>query len=285
MNIKLITTEKALSPTQITLADYCLNPYRGCEFGCLYCYSNENKNIKGKTDVRELGVKINIEEVLKRQLRFIRPKRVLLGSTTECFQRAELKYRLMEKILKTLNSYGIPFTILTKSHLITQYLGLISQNKQNKIYFTLNCEPVNSLELNSSNQIERLEAIKEIQQHNVNLRIHVGPFIPYLSTIGGIAGIIPSGAKELDIEFYHHKMGNFEKMIKVIGAKFGSELKERISLVYENESNYLSFSDGLKNELRDFKKIFKNISLFYIVPDFNTFYNKNITYENELEID
>jgi len=283
MNIKLITTEKALSPTQITLADYCINPYRGCEFGCLYCYSMENKNIKTLKNLQEVGAKINIDEVLRRQLKFLNPKRVLLGSTTECFQYAELKYRLTEGVLKTLNEFGIPYTILTKSHLIKEYLGLIAQNRQNKIYFTLNCEPIKLLELKSPAQAEQLEAIKQIQKMDIDLRIHIGPFVPYLSTLGELESIIPAGIKELDIEFYHHKMGNLEKILKLIERRFGNDFAAKISSVYENENTYSSFSRKLKNDLLDFKKKFKGISLFYIIPDFNKFYDKNIDYTCKLE--
>ncbi|MDD4183322.1 MAG: hypothetical protein PHT53_05840 [Candidatus Omnitrophica bacterium] len=283
MDIKLINTQKALSPTQITLADFCINPYRGCEFSCLYCYSQENKNIKNRKNLQEIGVKINIEEVLRRQLKFINPKRVLLGSITECFQYAELKYRLSEKVLKTLNEFGIPYTILTKSHLIKEYLGLIAKNKQNKIYFTINCEPIKFLELKSSTLAQQIKTINEIRKVNIDLRIHVGPFVPYLSTLDELKKIIPPGTKELDIEFYHHKMGNFEKILTAIENNFGQELKAKISSVYENKNNYLKFSNKLKNDLINFKQNFNDISLFYIVPDFDVFYNKNIDYERKLE--
>ena len=72
MQIKLIQTQKALSPTQIKLADYVINPYRGCEFGCLYCYANENKNIREGSG-RILSVKINYPEILEKELRLKKP--------------------------------------------------------------------------------------------------------------------------------------------------------------------------------------------------------------------
>lgn len=282
MEIKLIKTQKAISPTQITLADYCINPYRGCEFGCLYCYSRENKNIKNAKNFPAIGVKINIEEVLRQQLKFLNPKRVLLGSTTECFQYAELKYRLSERVLKTLNEFNIPYTILTKSHLIKDYLELIAENKQNKIYFTLNCEQIKLLELKSPTQAQQLEAIEQIQKMNIDLRIHAGPFIPYFSTLEGLAKIIPPGIKELDIEFYHHKMGNFGQILKIIETNFGPEIKNKVASVYENENSYLEFTRKLKNDLTAFKNNFKNISLFYIIPDFDMFYSKRMDYQNKL---
>lgn len=280
MNIKVVTTQKALSLTQITLADYCINPYRGCEFGCTYCYSLENKNVK---NLQKLCVKENIDDVLRRQLRFIQPKRVLLGSTTECFQYAELKYRITEKILKTLNEFKIPYTILTKSHLIREYLGIISQNPLNKIYFTVNCEAIKLFEPKSSKLPERLETIRKIQEMGIQLRIHVGPFIPYLSNLAELSKIVPKETKELDIEFYHHKMGNFKKILKIAKNIFGQELASKISLVYENEGSYRAFTHSLKNELIDFKSKFPGISLFYIIPDYNMFYNSNINYEREIK--
>ncbi|MFA5007864.1 MAG: radical SAM protein [Candidatus Omnitrophota bacterium] len=283
MNIKLINTQKALSPTQITLADYCINPYRGCEFGCLYCYSLENKNIKNAGSFGGIGVKVNIEEVLRRELKYTNPKRVLLGSTTECFQYAELKYRLSEKVLNTLNEFNIPYTILTKSHLIKEYLSLIAKNKQNKIYFTLNCEQVKLLERKSPTQAQQLEAIKQIIKNNIALRIHIGPFIPYISILKGLLEIIPSGVKEVDIELYHHKMGNFEEILKIMQNNLGMELKNKLSSVYETEASYLAFAKSLKADITALGGNFKDISFFYIIPDFNMFYNKGINYHDKLE--
>lgn len=282
MKIKLINTQKALSPTQITLADYCINPYRGCEFGCLYCYSMENKNVKNINPFREIGVKINIEEVLRRQLRFINPKRVLLGSTTECFQYAETKYRLSEKILKTLNEFEIPYTILTKSHLIKEYLPLIAKNAQNKIYFTLNCAPISLLEKKTPSQKQRLEAIVQILERNIDLRIHAGPFIPYACGLQDLLEILPSGIRKVDIEFYHHRMGNYEEILKIIEKNLGKETKNKISSVYATEAAYLKFAQQLKNDLIASKNSYPDISFFYIVPDFNMFYNKKIDYRNEV---
>jgi len=85
MKIDLIHTERVLSHTQIKIADYVINPYRGCSVGCLYCYGRENKNIKKNDLLNSLGVKNNLVSVLERELTYKRPKRVLLGSITECF--------------------------------------------------------------------------------------------------------------------------------------------------------------------------------------------------------
>jgi DNA repair photolyase len=282
MEIKIIYTQKVLSKTQINLADYVINPYRGCEFGCIYCYSQENKNLKDKNFSQFLGIKINAHRVLEKELNFIKPKRVLLGSVTECFLYQELKYKITQKILSLLNERNIPYTILTKSSLIKNYLSLIEKNKNNKIFFTLNFSSdcfIKLFEKNSPLLKERLSAIKEIIKRKINLRIHIGPFIPYLSSLEEIFKIIPSKVKEIDIEIYHHKMGNFPKLIEVIENNLGKNLSKKIKWVYQQEKNYYSFVEDLKKEI---KKINKRFKIFFIVPSYNNFYNSSLNYEEPL---
>lgn len=281
--VKLIETQRVLSPTQITLADYAINPYRGCNFGCLYCYTQENKNIKS-SKLMNVGVKINSDVILKKELKYKNPKRVLLGSTTECFQSVELKYKVSEKILRLLNSRNIPYTILTKSNLIKNCLNLISENKENKIYFTLNfaCDKIiKVLEPNSPKLAERLETINQIINKEINLRIHIGPFIPLISSLEEIFNIIPTGVKEVDIELYHNKQGNFKRILTLAEKLLGSKKKEELEKIYASRESYLSFAKKLKNKIKNLE-CFNKLKIFYIVPNFDEFYNSGINYEKTL---
>jgi DNA repair photolyase len=280
MEIELIQTQKVLSPTQIKLAPYAINPYRGCDFGCLYCYSRENKNIKKIESSNYLGIKINAPSILEKELRYKTPERILLGSTTECFQYQELKYRITRKILKLLNNHNIAYTILTKSHLVTSYLPLICKNQHNKIYFTLNMsrdDLIKLFEEKSPNLDSRIKAIKTIIEKKVPLRIHIGPFIPYLSSLEEILALLPKGVSEINVELYHQKMGNFKEILDRIEKKFGKNLRDKIKSIYTSEKNYVRFANQLREEINRTKDRY-NIKLFYIVPDFNTFYRSNIDY-------
>jgi len=284
MNVKLINTQKTLSPTNITLAGYVINPYRGCEFGCLYCYCRQNKNVKKEDFSNFLGVKINAPCQLKKELQFKRPKRVLLGSVTECFQYQEPKYKISEEILKILNSENIPYTILTKSHLIKNYLALIAKNKKNKIYFTLNLSRDNmikALEPRSGALKERLKTIDEIIRAGINLRIHIGPFIPFISNLKEIFTLIPLKAKEADIELYHNKQGNFKAILSAVESLSGKEISKQLENIYSSKENYLSFAEATKEEAKKLKKQY-NLKIFYIIPDFDEYYNSLIDYENTL---
>ncbi|MFH1771919.1 MAG: radical SAM protein [Candidatus Omnitrophota bacterium] len=285
MEIKLIQTQKVLCPTQISIADYVINPYRGCGFKCLYCYSRENKNIKNGYDRGRLGVKENSPQILQRELRYTRPKRVLLGSVTECFQEAELKYKVTEKVLNILNEYSIPYTILTKSHYITRCLSLISKNKKNKIYFTLSPFPGDTLRLfekKSPAVLERIKAIEDILRAGIDLRLHLGPFIPFVSDLDYSFGLIPKKAKEIEIELYHNTMGNFNKILSIVRKNLRCECAGNLESVYSSRESYLKYSENLKGHA--LKKVKgKDIKLFYIVPDFNDYYSSRIDYGAEIK--
>ena len=285
MKIKSIHTQKVLSATNISLADYAINPYRGCEFGCLYCYSQENKNIKNSDFSSVLGIKENAAAILEKELRFRSPKRILLGSTTECFQHQELRYCLTGKILEVLNQHKIPYTILTKSHLITNYLAIIAQNKENKIYFTLNCSSdtiIRLLEKKSPSLKQRLEAIQTIIDANIDLRIHAGPFIPYLSNLAEIIGVLPKKIKEMDVELYHNNMGRFNKFLEDVEKHMGSDLKEKIEKIYQDKTTYDEFATNLKKTIKQTQRSHPNIKFFYIVPDFDQYYSSTIDYEKAI---
>jgi DNA repair photolyase len=164
-------------------------------------------------------------------------------------------------------------------------LPIIAQNKENKIYFTFNCasgDTLGLLEKKSPDIKQRLETLEAILEKNISLRVHIGPFIPHLSSLEEILEKLPKGVKEIDVELYHHKMGNFTGILKAVEKNIGKELAEGIASIYEMEENYLKFAEGLKQEVMKWKEKFSNAKFFYIVPDFNKFYSPQINYDKVL---
>ena len=282
MEIRTIKTQRVLSPTQITLADYAINPYRGCEFGCIYCYALQNKNIRNNEEI--LGIKINAASVLEKELCYKLPKRVLLGSATECFQYKEMEYKITEKIIQLLNSRNIPYTILTKSHLIAEYLPIIAKNKRNKIYFTLNLHSnklIKMFEKKTPAIEERIRVIKTITAHKIPLRVHIGPFIPYISSLEKIISLLPESIKEINVELYHHTMGNFTQVLNIIERNFGEDMRNKVNSVYKSRNNYLRFAETLEDRISKAQSKHR-IKLFLIMPDFDDYYNEKINYGDNI---
>jgi len=142
MIIKEIKTGRALSPTGIGLADYVINPYTGCQYGCAYCYSRSNKNIARISEKwgTFVYVKTNLPELLEKEIQSHSSpiNKVLIGSTTDPLQPAENKYKTTKAVLEILSSHNIPLIILTKSLMIKDYLYLFKYSAHNIIYLTYN---------------------------------------------------------------------------------------------------------------------------------------------------
>jgi DNA repair photolyase len=281
MDIEVIQTKNALSPTQMSLAPFAINPYRGCEFGCSYCYGRLTKNMK--YNQHTLGIKTNLPQILEKELQYKQVDKVLLGSSCECFTYRELQSGLTEQILTILNDHNVSYTILTKAPLIQRYLHLITHSRNNKIFFTFNFsqEKIKRLLENASPSLtSRLRALKNIQRAGIARRLHIGPYIPYFSHIQEIFSLVKGLIEEVDVELYHKKMGNFPEVLRRL-RHYDPRGAAKLEEVYRNKENYYNFSQNLKRSLISLNRDYK-FKLYFIVPEFGRFYDSTINYEDTL---
>lgn len=277
--IRLISTKCVLSPTQIRLGDYVINPYRGCSFGCYYCYCQYNKNIESLKN-QEIGAKINSSSVLEKQLAYLHPQKVLIGSSTEVFQEAEKKFKITENILKILNKHNISYTILTRSSFVVNYLPIIKENKNNQVFFTFNFVDdrlIKLFERNTPGVEEKIKTIEEILKQGISLRIHIAPFIPFVSEPEKILTFLKKlPIKNINIEIYNPKLGNFETVLKLVENNLGEKISTALKKVYSCHQNYINYCQNLKREIKPLEKNFK---INYIIPEFMSYYSPCIYYE------
>ncbi|MBF6065339.1 radical SAM protein [Nocardia terpenica] len=112
---------------------WTLNPYRGCAHGCTYCFARTGHQHLGfgitEDFSKEIVVKTNAAEVLRAELRRgrVRDDWVMVGTSTDCYQRAEGRYRLMPDILRVLAEHRIRFTTTTKSALLLRDTELFAR--------------------------------------------------------------------------------------------------------------------------------------------------------------
>ncbi|MFC1514612.1 radical SAM protein [Candidatus Omnitrophota bacterium] len=283
MEVKKIKTQRLLSKTQIDLADFVINPYRGCAFGCTYCYSQKNKNIEKRRQAwgSFLDVKTGTIPLLRREIERAKPKRVMLGSTTECFQPQEKYSKVTRGILEVLKEKNIPVVILTKSNAIEEHLDLIRFHPENKVYFTImfRDDRIKDLfEKNSPGFAERIAAVKKLRQAGIAVKIHIGPFIPGLQDLAGLFQHIPDTVKEVEIEVYNSRMGNFEAMLGLIREHVSNEKAAAIKRIYSSAAAYHDFTDRLEKEAERVNKQY-GFKLNIIVPEFDFWYTDKIKYE------
>lgn len=112
---------------------HTVNPYRGCQHACVYCFARNTHTYldldAGRDFDSRVVVKVNVAEVLDAELRSRRerPERVLLGTNTDPYQRAEGRYRLMPGIIGALAEHGTPMSILTKGTLLRRDLPQLAR--------------------------------------------------------------------------------------------------------------------------------------------------------------
>lgn len=122
---RLIQCKRALSPSRLPEMDYALNPYAGCEHGCVYCYAPEVTH-SDPGNWRVVGVKTNIVERMARELPGLSGT-IGIGTVTDPYQAAEARFMLTRRCLEHLVGKGFPIHLHTKSDLILRDLDLLKR--------------------------------------------------------------------------------------------------------------------------------------------------------------
>ena len=170
-----------------------VNPYRGCEHGCIYCYArpfHEHLGLSAGLDFEsKILVKPDAPELLRQELASPRwqPQPIGLSGVTDCYQPIERHLHLTRRCLQVLAEFRNPVVVVTKNRLVTRdrdYLGELARHKAAAVYLSLTTleEPLRRvMEPRTSTAAARLEAIAELRQAGVPVGVLVAPVIPGLN--------------------------------------------------------------------------------------------------------
>ena len=182
-----------------------INPYRGCEHGCIYCYARPTHEYFGLSVGLDFETKIFVKEdapaLLRKELssRKYVPDTIVVSGNTDCYQPAERRFRLTRACLEVLLEFRNPAGIITKNCLVTRDIDLFRQFAEwNGIMValsvtTLDPEIKRVMEPRTSEPRLRLRAIEELTKAGVPVMVMVAPVIPGL-TDHEIPAIIKSAA-------------------------------------------------------------------------------------------
>lgn len=183
IKIKEISCKSALVKSQLYGLDYAINPYRGCEHGCIYCYApfvlREERKWGEFVDIRR-----NMPYVLSKELKTKKKGIVGISTVTDAYQPIEKKYELTRKCLEQLLKHNFPINIQTKSSLVARDLDIIKKFSHKEIGFTITTiddEIRKKLEPNSSTIEERLATLEKIAENQISTWVFIGPIMPYLT--------------------------------------------------------------------------------------------------------
>ncbi len=170
-----------------------LNPYRGCEHGCIYCFARPTHAYldlsPGLDFESKLFAKPNAPDLLREALRKpgYRPRPIALGTNTDPYQPIERRYEITRGILEVLEEYRHPATIVTKSVLILRDLDILeAMAAANRVHVyvsvtTLDRELARTMEPRASTPERRLDALAALNGAAVPCGVLVAPMIPALN--------------------------------------------------------------------------------------------------------
>jgi DNA repair photolyase len=173
--------------------DQSINPYRGCEAGCAYCYARPSHSYlelsPGLDFETRIFAKTNAPELLKEELAkpSYKVSPIAFGTNTDCYQPAERKYRITRQIMEILSECNHPLTIVTKFALVERDLDLLApMAKKNlvKVFVsigTLDHVLARRLEPRAASPKRRLDVLKALSQAGVPCGVMVAALIPALN--------------------------------------------------------------------------------------------------------
>ena len=170
-----------------------VNPYRGCEHGCIYCYARPFHEYLGFSSGLDFETKIMVKENAPKLLREElsspkwKPQVIAMSGVTDCYQPVERKLKLTRGCLEVLAEFRNPVGIVTKNFLVTRDIDLLYELAQHNavaVYIsltTLDTELRKIMEPRTSPPTARLEAIRRLSQAGVHVGILMAPIIPGLT--------------------------------------------------------------------------------------------------------
>jgi DNA repair photolyase len=170
-----------------------INPYRGCEHGCAYCYARPTHEYLGLSAGLDFETKIlvkeNASELLRRELssRRWKPQALGISGVTDCYQPVERRLKLTRRCLEVLAEFRNPVVVVTKNHLVTRdvdVLGELAHHHAAAVFVsitTLDATLAGRLEPRASRPQGRLDAVRTLARAGIPTGVLVAPVIPALT--------------------------------------------------------------------------------------------------------
>ncbi len=172
---------------------YSMNPYQGCEHGCIYCYARNTHEYYGFSAgldfESKIVVKKNAARLLEQEL--LKPSwnavPIMLSGNTDCYQPLEKKWGITRQLLKVMAQYRHPVSIISKNGLVVRDIDLLQDLAADNLVHvyisitTLNEDLRRAMEPRTASGIKRLKTVEELARANIPVGIMNAPIIPGLN--------------------------------------------------------------------------------------------------------
>jgi DNA repair photolyase len=246
--------------------DASINPYRGCEHGCVYCYARPTHEYLGFSAGLDFETKIMVKEdapeLLRKELARPnwKPQLVALSGNTDCYQPVEKQKQLTRRCLEVLLEFRNPVVIVTKNHLVTRDIDILAQLATFDCIgvtislSTLDAKLAASMEPRASRPARRLEAIRKLAAAGVPVGYLQAPMIPGLTdaeapAIGiaaALAGATFSGYVALRLPFAVKEL--FEQWLTQYYPDKKDKILHRVREIRGGKLNDPNFKSRMRGE-------------------------------------
>lgn len=173
--------------------DRSINPYRGCEHGCIYCFARPTHAYMGLSPGLDFEAKLfakpDAAKLLERELAkpSYKPRVIAIGTNTDPYQPIEKEWRIMRQILEVLNRANHPVAIVTKSALVMRDIDILKDMAAKNLVrvglsvTTLDRKLARTMEPRAATPTRRLEAVQALSEAGIRTSIMVAPIIPALN--------------------------------------------------------------------------------------------------------
>ncbi len=257
------------TPASTHMGFWSINPYVGCEFGCMYCYARDThkwvvERLEGKQTAplpraaalppeeafeKEILIKSEVADVLARTLNPARlaGQSLVIGTATDPYQPAERRFRLTRRILEVLTSYhGLSIEIITKSPLVTRDLEVLQRlSRHNEVNVNISLATADArlarrLELRSPVPAARLRALGRLTAGGIYAGLIVAPIIPGITDDwAGLARLLEA-AREAGARYV---IGSALRLGPAARHRFLPFLQREFPQLYERYRRHYAKSD------------------------------------------
>lgn len=173
---------------------YSMNPYQGCEHGCIYCYARNTHEYWGYSAgldfERKILYKANAPELLEKKLRSKswQPQNIMFSGNTDCYQPIEKKLEITRKMLQVLLKLKHPVSMITKNALILRDLDILKKMAELNLVrvsisiTSLSEETRRVLEPRTATIKKRLETVQILSENGIPVNVMMAPIIPSINS-------------------------------------------------------------------------------------------------------
>lgn len=211
-----VEVKSALNAVKGMSFDWSLNPWSGCAHKCAYCFARSyharyrEKNVGSDFD-SNIEVRVNIADVLRKELHRRREGSLAIGTATDPYQPIEGKYRLTRRCLEALVDYPMPTSIVTKGPLVVRDIDVLKrldEKTEVTVYFSVPCvdeEIVRKTDPGTASPRQRLRALRMLREAGIDAAVLCMPVLPGISDSEESLDAAARAASEAGATAFRHR--------------------------------------------------------------------------------